>query len=422
MAEWITETGLPCFRPHVRRDPDGNVLYEVTAADIPEIARNSSTVTVELHGNKPPITEGHRDFSPDAKESNQPLVLGYLENFRPGALPDGTPCVLCDRRYMAKYAETYQRHPFPSVDYLPARKAIVGLAKLTRPPALNLGGVYYPGTEEPVYVYSLGRDAMPLKEGSSRETIGENIKTEEEHGKPRKQAEAIALKEAGKSNQYGSAMNNVEDHNEHQTPPPKPAEGAKPENPNPPPTQPTEHSELTPEELQGCEKVVRYLSSKYPAIAKLMAPTESGPGFAGGNNTHPPAEKREEEKEERAMHNAADAIPQKYVAEITSLRAELEASKVDKLLDGLATYQFDREAERKAMLATDAAGRKAIADRIQKYHPQIAPERIEIYRGDVTVKEPETTKAQVDQAVKYATKHGLSYDDAIAKVKAGQAA
>ena len=40
---------------------------------------------------------------------------------------------------------------------------------------------------------------MPLKQGSSRETISENIETEEEHGKPHKQAVAIALNAAGKS-------------------------------------------------------------------------------------------------------------------------------------------------------------------------------------------------------------------------------
>lgn len=44
---------------------------------------------------------------------------------------------------------------------------------------------------------------MPLKAGSSKKTISQNIKTEMKAGRPQKQAIAIAMRKAGKSRGRG---------------------------------------------------------------------------------------------------------------------------------------------------------------------------------------------------------------------------
>jgi hypothetical protein len=50
---------------------------------------------------------------------------------------------------------------------------------------------------------------MPLKHGSSRETISQNIRTEIKHGKPQKQAVAIALAVARRSKRKKSKMSEL---------------------------------------------------------------------------------------------------------------------------------------------------------------------------------------------------------------------
>ena len=52
---------------------------------------------------------------------------------------------------------------------------------------------------------------MPLMAGKMHYAIGKNIKTEMEHGKPHKQAIAIAMSKSGKSRKKKRAKTIVED-------------------------------------------------------------------------------------------------------------------------------------------------------------------------------------------------------------------
>jgi hypothetical protein len=146
--QFRTEVGVPVFRPHKRAD------YEVTAADLHEIAANSNRSTAVLHGGKVPHNEGHRSFDPKFDEKLQPDTFGYCDNFRVSTLSDGVPAIICDRHILTDKFEQAAKHPYPSVEYQAATKTIIGVARLTRPPFLNLGAVFY-NEGHPIYVYSM---------------------------------------------------------------------------------------------------------------------------------------------------------------------------------------------------------------------------------------------------------------------------
>lgn len=371
---WVIEVGVPVFCPHVRRGPDGNVLYEVTDSDIPVIA--SESAKLEAKGTIPRQTIGHVNLAPDADESKQPPLIGFERNFRVGTW-QGRPAVVCDVYTRRDKWEQAENFPYRSAEYRPKSKQIRGVARLLRDPWLDLGTLVYDSADGPVYFYAMG---SPMPDD-------------------KKPDEA----------------------------PPTPAPAATDETP-----------EMTPEEQKVADKVYRYFLSANKWMSHCAQkyqngePAAAGPAFPGGNNTTVPTEKKKDEEtvpnqspEQTVQYAAIEERCKKLEAQNATLIADREGEKVDRLLDQLEKvelYQFDREDERKAMLAMDTAGRAKRADSIRKFHHRLpGGEMIQTYQGHAEGgKAPDTTEGQMRAAVSYATKHGCDYDTAIAAVKAGK--
>jgi hypothetical protein len=335
--------------------------YEVTADDMAVIA--AETEKRAKAGTIPVQTLGHRNLAPDADETKQPPVVGFERNFRVGTWQD-RPALLCDV-YTAKADwDEAKKYPYRSVEYRHRAKVITGVARLKREPWLDVGTLVYDSADGPVTFYAMD------------------------------------------------------------------AAGTTPE--------------LSPEAQAAADQVYRYLCGKYAWMQTCSKKYEAGPGFPSGTNTTLPTEKKKDEDMATANEAPAAGTTQttppaddtavKYAAieerckkledQNARLIADREADKVDRLLDQLEQverYQVDRDTEKPRMLAMTEADRQKRAAEIRKYHHRLpGGGEVEVYRGNVEGPVPDTTKGQMEAAVKYATKHQVSYDEAIAAVKAGK--
>lgn len=142
-ARWVVVRDVPIFRPHTRRNQDGSVKYTVTEHDIQSIAA-TATAKERQNGVAGIITLGHRLTDPRAPEPQQPRVVGYLRNMRPGTFgPEQVPCDLVDAYYKREDWDEARLYPFRSAEYYPAKREITGVALLVRDPELELGVVSY---------------------------------------------------------------------------------------------------------------------------------------------------------------------------------------------------------------------------------------------------------------------------------------
>lgn len=154
---WEIRRNIPIFEPHQRLDKDGAVLFEVTEADLPEIA-SAIRAMRDSQGVVPVITEGHR--SPGLAEKDMPAELGFIPEVRVGTYgPDKRPAVLGDHYFRKDRWDRAREYRFRSAEYYPRSKRISGVALLKRDPMLNMGMVAL-STNEPCYHYSLESYSM----------------------------------------------------------------------------------------------------------------------------------------------------------------------------------------------------------------------------------------------------------------------
>lgn len=163
-AKYHATRRVAVFRPHKRqaRTSDGKLItVEVTPADLKEIAANSNAAYASGHLN--PLTLGHRLHDPQAPETAQPPIMGYVGDFRAEVVqrPGGPELVITQTEYVpVDKRHIVAEYPYRSAEYDPDAKVIEGCAALKRRPYLDLGVVPYGGGRRIVH-YALESHMSP---------------------------------------------------------------------------------------------------------------------------------------------------------------------------------------------------------------------------------------------------------------------
>ena len=148
-TKWVVRAGVPIFKAHVRRNPEGAELYTVTDPILEEIAANTAKLE-SRHGVVGRITGGHLKYAEG--ENAQPELYGFWRNARMGTFgPSGEKAILVDQYVFPEKAAMAGSKPYRSAEYIEADRTIRGLALLLRDPYLDLGTVHYNGSEAVFY-------------------------------------------------------------------------------------------------------------------------------------------------------------------------------------------------------------------------------------------------------------------------------
>jgi hypothetical protein len=366
--------GVPIFRSHRRtlKDERGNVKGEIVVRDedLPVIAANMRAQEAE-NGVCGRITDGHINPDPKVPEHDQPPLVGYMKNPRPGVFgPKRIPCVLVDT--FVRRDVLPLRRPFRSSEYYPNSKTITGLALMTRDPFLDLGIVNYK-SEAPLF-YARDNGAAPYLYVAFSET-----------------------------NTMPDVMNDMQDDSD---------------------------AELAPEEAQHYQKFCSYAKRFLKGHPKLYGMLEGNepapepkPAMPGASNVSiPGAEKPEEDKPSLNARNGDPALYSRMEAQIADLIRERETGKCQAIVEKLAVhYKLDQGKEVTRLLTMTSAERDEHVAYIKANYAPIS-DQIQIYSGRVegdAMNKP-TDRELGDAAVRYATKHGCTYDEGLTAVKAGK--
>lgn len=370
---------VPIFKPHKRYDNDGNFLYEVNESRLSAIVNESVRVLKE-DGVPIKIQIGHTPRTKVDKLGKAipiPPAIGYAKDAVLGSWgPKGKPGMLANC-YFKKgvLADIHDKYPYRSVEFWPGSNRISAIALTENDPELDLGLVNFAKSEaDQCFFYSLGA-SMPEQTTKTNLLAGDGNIDEKE-----------------------------------------------------------------------AEHFVRYMKHCYPGIHKEHSEKYSagsgtpGPGSPGCTNVTPPTFGEKPKKKAEHMEANTDELVmyQKQVEELKASQAkdrEELAAKEKRLADlekkdRMYTYErVLRDLEREDGLIfkmddelADVADLSAEqftkhAKRMKENYQRRVPARNGFIPTERAKSDKPVTREMNQAAISMATKEGIEYDAALAKVR-----
>lgn len=126
---WTVRRGVPVFKEHAEE----GVHFDRQRLRLVAEASNARG----RRGDHCPIIVGH--VKPGMRETDLGPLVGYARDFRPGALEDGTPAVVCDWWLYPDREHLTREYPRVSVELWSDSNEIDPVCLLKRTPRLDLG-------------------------------------------------------------------------------------------------------------------------------------------------------------------------------------------------------------------------------------------------------------------------------------------